>query len=200
MDYHKKFNHPNILPIIGAEIKGQADIVHNIVSEAYLVLPYFPRGTLADALSKRELHNDPFQEHMALVLFLQICEGVQHIHQAEDIGGPFAHRDLKPHNILLREDYTPVIMDLGSVEPSRVTISTHSQAQYLQDLCAERCSMPYRSPELFQVDSKCSIDERTDVWVRKNCHFSEFIYQTSYNFSHWDVYYMQLHFTNHHLT
>ena len=44
IDYHKKFNHPNILPLIGSEIKGQADIVHNITSDAYLVLPYFPVG------------------------------------------------------------------------------------------------------------------------------------------------------------
>ena len=111
----------------------------------------------------------------------------------DTLGGPFAHRDLKPHNVLLREDYTPVsqfgsslgldlkqevvfvyvalpfclqvLMDLGSVEPARLTISTHSQAQYLQDLAAERCSMPYRPPELFQVDSKFTIDERTDLWV-----------------------------------
>jgi serine/threonine protein kinase len=26
---------------------------------------------------------------------------------------PIAHRDLKPHNILLDEDLTPIIMDLG---------------------------------------------------------------------------------------
>ena len=99
-------------------------------------------------------------------MFLQICEGVQHLHQDSDLGGPYAHRDLKPHNILLREDFTPVIMDLGSVESARTKITTHSEAQYLQDLAAERCSMPYRPPELFQVDSKCDIDERTDVWVR----------------------------------
>ena len=61
--------------------------------------------------------------------------------------------------------YLQVLMDLGSVEPARLTISTHSQAQYLQDLAAERCSMPYRPPELFQVDSKFTIDERTDIWV-----------------------------------
>ena len=57
------------------------------------------------------------------------------------------------------------------LEPStlyraRVKISKHSEAQQLQDLAAERCSMPYRPPELFQVNSKCEIDERTDVWVR----------------------------------
>lgn len=166
IEYHQKFNHPNILPLIGAEIKGQADIVHNVTSEAFLVLPYFPKGTLADELAKREKTKNYFTEHMALVMFLQICEGVQHLHQDQDLGGPFAHRDLKPQNVLLREDFTPIIMDLGSVESARMKISTHSEAQYLQDLAAERCSMPYRPPELFQVDSKCDIDERTDIWVR----------------------------------
>ena len=94
-----------------------------------------------------------------------LCEGIQHLHQDSDRGGPYAHRDIKPHNILLREDFSPVIMDLGSVESARTKITTHSEAQYLQDLAAERCSMPYRPPELFQVNSKCDIDERTDVWV-----------------------------------
>ena len=95
---------------------------------------------------------------------------MQHFHQENsDLGGPYAHRDLKPHNVLLREDLTPILMDLGSVESARVKISTHSEAQYLQDLAAERSSMPYRPPELFQVDSKCDIDERTDVWVSDTC-------------------------------
>ena len=120
---------------------------------------------MADELAKREKRKDYFQEYHALVMFLQICEGIQHLHQNSDRGGPYAHRDIKPHNILLREDFTPVIMDLGSVESARTKITTHSEAQYLQDLAAERCSMPYRPPELFQVNSKCDIDERTDVWV-----------------------------------
>lgn len=39
-------------------------------------------------------------------------------------------------------------------------------AQRLQDIAAERCSMPYRAPELFNVKSYCVIDQRTDIWVR----------------------------------
>jgi len=34
-----------------------------------------------------------------------------------------------------------------------------------QDLAAERCSMPYRAPELFNVNSHCTIDDRIDIWV-----------------------------------
>ena len=46
-------------------------------------------------------------------------------------------------------------------------VETHSQAQYLQDQAAEKSSITYRPPELFQVASKCDIDERTDIWVSK---------------------------------
>lgn len=48
--------------------------------------------------------------------------------------------------------------------PARVQICGSQDAQKLQDLAAERCSMPYRAPELFNVESYCVIDERTDIW------------------------------------
>lgn len=37
---------------------------------------------------------------------------------------------------------------------------------YLQDEAAERCSMLFRPPELFNVEPGTSVDERTDIWVR----------------------------------
>ena len=36
----------------------------------------------------------------------------------------------------------------------------------IKDLAAERCTMPYRPPELFNVESYCTVDERIDIWVR----------------------------------
>ncbi|XP_008997783.1 serine/threonine-protein kinase 16 isoform X3 [Callithrix jacchus] len=33
-----------------------------------------------------------------------------------------------------------------------------------QDWAAQRCTISYRAPELFSVQSHCVIDERTDVW------------------------------------
>lgn len=41
----------------------------------------------------------------------------------------------------------------------------HSEAKQLEEVAAERSSMPYRAPELFHVTSNLSIDERSDVWV-----------------------------------
>lgn len=53
----------------------------------------------------------------------------------------------------------------GSAAPARVEITSYSQAQRIQDDAAERCSMTYRAPELFNVQSPSTIDERTDIWV-----------------------------------
>ncbi|XP_063219291.1 serine/threonine-protein kinase 16 isoform X4 [Bacillus rossius redtenbacheri] len=97
-----------------------------------------------------------------LSLFLQICEGVKAFHEA--VPEPLAHRDLKTANIALTDDNKPVIIDLGSVAPARVKVSGSCAAHRLQDVASERCSMPYRAPELFNVESHCSIDERTDIW------------------------------------
>lgn len=43
----------------------------------------------------------------------------------------------------------------------------------LQDWAAQRCTISYRAPELFNVESHCIIDERTDIWVsvvQRGCH------------------------------
>ena len=49
-----------------------------------------------------------------------------------------------------------------------------SMCAVFQDLAAERCSMPYRAPELFNVDTYGTIDERVDIWV--SLHFSFFFF------------------------
>ena len=92
------------------------------------------------------------------------------------------------------------------------------QAQYLQDLAAERCSMPYRPPELFQVDSKFTIDERTDLWVCTMYQLPMYylllmsfiilivellpiiFFIIDFFFSHLVAFYMPLHFINPHMT
>eukprot|EP00794_Sanderia_malayensis_P006781 gene6781-7546_t len=34
----------------------------------------------------------------------------------------------------------------------------------MEDKCAQECTAAFRAPELFNVQSQCVIDERTDVW------------------------------------
>lgn len=58
----------------------------------------------------------------------------------------------------------PILVDLGSCTEAREQICGQHEAQRLQDWAEERCSIVYRAPELFNVQSYCMIDERTDIW------------------------------------
>ena len=42
------------------------------------------------------------------------------------------YRDIKPGNVMMNDDGTPVLMDLGSANKARVEIKSRSEAQALQ--------------------------------------------------------------------
>ena len=74
----------------------------------YAVIDYFPGETLAEKLVdlRREQHIPPVIE--SLELTKQIAQGLGLAHAAGLI-----HHDLRPENIMLREDGTPILIDLG---------------------------------------------------------------------------------------
>ncbi|KAJ2841575.1 Serine/threonine-protein kinase env7 [Coemansia brasiliensis] len=76
------------------------------------------------------------------------------------------HGDIKLGNVMLADDgRTPVLMDFGSVRPAHIKAQTRMQALQIQDDAAQRCTMPYRAPELFDVQRGAEFDTRTDVWA-----------------------------------
>ncbi|KAG8526930.1 uncharacterized protein KY384_008359 [Bacidia gigantensis] len=78
---------------------------------------------------------------------------------------PYAHRDVKPGNIMISDSgTTPILMDLGSLAPSPTAITSRSLALQVQDTAAEHSTMPYRAPELFDVKTGTIIDTKVDVW------------------------------------
>ncbi|KAI9828719.1 MAG: hypothetical protein M1832_001824 [Thelocarpon impressellum] len=77
----------------------------------------------------------------------------------------YAHRDIKPGNIMIDDDgRTPILMDLGSLAPSPTPITSRSLALAVQDAAAEHSTMPYRAPELFDVKTGGVVDTAVDVW------------------------------------
>lgn len=142
--------------------RGSADIVLNTTSQIYIVLPYYKNGTILDQLNVRARSKDHMPATHVLQIFLGICEGLKAFHECKP--DALAHRDLKSANICLSDSMEPIIVDLGSTTEARLQICGQQQANKLQELAAERCSIVYRPPELFTVQSYCMIDERTDIW------------------------------------
>ncbi|KAJ6624069.1 Pkinase-domain-containing protein [Mycena sp. CBHHK59/15] len=77
---------------------------------------------------------------------------------------PYAHRDLKPGNIMISDDGAPIVMDFGSTVKARVEITNRSQALVQQDIAAEQSTMAYRAPELYDVKTDTTLDEKVDIW------------------------------------
>ena len=105
---------------------------------------------------------NPIEESRILRIFRSICNAVNAFHAHTP---PHAHRDIKPHNLLLVGDHDVILMDMGSVREARVIVSSRQDALSLQELCAQECTAAYRAPELFEVPSECVITEASDVWA-----------------------------------
>ncbi len=91
-----KFNHKNIIRVLRFfEANGTA----------YMVMEYQKGINLADYLKEKQI----LTEEELLKIVKPLLQGLKEVHKAG-----FLHRDIKPHNIFIREDNTPVLLDFGS--------------------------------------------------------------------------------------
>ncbi|GCE31876.1 hypothetical protein KDA_73600 [Dictyobacter alpinus] len=93
-----RLDHPNILTVYDY---GEQDGL------AYFVMPYLTQGTLRDRLHQQQVL--PIAD--ALNITIQILRALQYAHTNN-----FIHRDIKPGNILFKDDNTPVLSDFGLVK------------------------------------------------------------------------------------
>jgi serine/threonine protein kinase len=98
-----RLNHPNIVGVFDAgEDAGRP----------YIVMEYVDGDTLA-AILKRRRRLDP---HEAVALAAQAAVALQHAHEAGLI-----HRDVKPGNLLVRDDGTLKVTDFGIARAAEAT-------------------------------------------------------------------------------
>lgn len=98
---------------------AEAQILHNLThpnivkvtdlfednGTAYFVMPYMGKNTLWDWMTS---HSTPTVADLAAI-FLPLLDGLQYIHERN-----LLHRDIKPTNIILTSDGTPMLIDFGS--------------------------------------------------------------------------------------
>jgi serine/threonine protein kinase len=99
-----RLSHPNVVRVFDA---GDAE------GEPYIVMEYVPGETVADLLARR----GKVSPAEAVDIVVQACEGLQHAHEHG-----LVHRDVKPQNLLVREDGCVKLVDLGI---ARAAESTH---------------------------------------------------------------------------
>jgi serine/threonine-protein kinase len=90
-----RLSHPNVVQLFDA---GET------AGEPYIVMEYVPGETVADLLRRR----GHLTAAEAVEIAAQACDGLQHAHEHG-----LVHRDVKPQNLLVREDGCVKIADLG---------------------------------------------------------------------------------------
>ena len=94
------FRHPNIVRVMRFfEAKGSA----------YMVMEYVEGDALPDWIKPRR----PLPEAQVMAIAGPLLEGLQVVHTAG-----YLHRDIKPGNIYIRYDGSPVLLDFGSARQS----------------------------------------------------------------------------------
>jgi len=93
-----KFNHHNIVRI---------NRYFEENNTAYFVMDYESGSSLRDILSRKK---DLFEEQEIEAIVGPLCEGLKQLHKMNLI-----HRDIKPDNILIRNNGDPILIDFGAV-------------------------------------------------------------------------------------
>ena len=95
-----QFKHANIVRVLTVFPENNT---------AYMVMEYEQGKAMSELLQeKKTLPEDELKS-----IFLPILDGLQQVHEAG-----FIHRDIKPPNIFIRADGTPVLLDFGSARQS----------------------------------------------------------------------------------
>jgi serine/threonine protein kinase len=91
-----KFNHPSLVRVLRFFKKN---------GTAYMVMEYQKGNSFTEYLKERRI----LTEEELLNIVEPLLEGLKEMHKAG-----FLHRDIKPNNIYIRDDNTPVLLDFGS--------------------------------------------------------------------------------------
>ena len=123
-----RFDHPSIVKIL-----GYFEANHT----AYFVMAY-EEGIDLDRYLKQQ--GTPLEQEEILGIVMPILEGLKEVHAHR-----YLHRDIKPGNILLRENRSPVLIDFGA---SKAGLGETSRS--ITSILTEG----YAPPEQYTTDAK----------------------------------------------
>ncbi|EHA8591775.1 putative LEAF RUST 10 DISEASE-RESISTANCE LOCUS RECEPTOR-LIKE PROTEIN KINASE-like 2.3 [Cocos nucifera] len=126
-----RIHHVNIVKLVGFCSDG---------SKRALVYEYMPNGSLDKYIfSSNGTSERPFTWDKLNDIALGVARGINYLHQGCDM--QILHFDIKPHNILLDQNFTPKISDFGLAK-------LYPKDYSLVSISAARGTIGYIAPEL----------------------------------------------------
>eukprot|EP00261_Vitis_vinifera_P040238 XP_019081481.1 PREDICTED: rust resistance kinase Lr10-like [Vitis vinifera] len=157
-----RIHHVNIVQLVGFCVEG---------SKWALIYDFMPNGSLDKFIFLKGEKHIPLSWDRLYKIELGVGRGIEYLHQGCDM--QILHFDIKPHNILLDEDFTPKVSDFGLAK-------LYSTNESVVSLTAARGTLGYIAPELFYKNVG-HVSYKADVYsfgmllmemVGKQRHFS----------------------------
>ncbi|XLU66639.1 rust resistance kinase Lr10-like isoform X1 [Arachis hypogaea] len=125
-----RIHHVNIVQLIGFCVEG---------SKRALIYELMENGSLEKYIFSPQ-KNDSLSCEKLYTISLGVARGIEYLHNGCDM--KILHFDIKPHNILLDENFNPKVSDFGLARLSPIDKSIVS-------MTAARGTIGYMAPELF---------------------------------------------------
>ncbi|XVE64370.1 hypothetical protein DITRI_Ditri07aG0095500 [Diplodiscus trichospermus] len=138
-----RIHHVNIVQLIGFCVEG---------SKQALVYDFMTNGSLDKILFSKESCTLSWQKMLEIAL--GVARGVEYLHKGCQM--QILHFDIKPHNILLDENFIPKVSDFGLAK-------LYSVDNSIVSLTAARGTLGYIAPELFYKNIG-AISYKADVY------------------------------------
>ena len=126
-----RIHHVHVVQLIGFCAEG---------SKRALVYDFMPNGSLEKYIFHQQEGRIPISYRKMYEISLGVARGIEYLHRGCDM--QILHFDIKPHNILLDQNFTPKVSDFGLAKSYPTDHNTVS-------LTAARGTMGYMAPELF---------------------------------------------------
>ncbi|XP_065627119.1 rust resistance kinase Lr10-like, partial [Quercus suber] len=125
-----RIHHENVVQLIGYCVEGL---------KRALIYEFMPNGSLDKYIFSQE-GNITLSIEKTYNISLGVARGIEYLHRGCDM--QILHFDIKPHNILLDENFTPKVSDFGLAKLYPIDDS-------IMSLTAIRGTLTYIAPELF---------------------------------------------------